>query len=168
MDRAEFAEFVAAHEASLLRYAYLLAGDRHEAEDLVQAAFLQMLRRLGTAVNSPGAYARRVVYHEYCSRGRRPRALLLLPGAPEESVPSFESDVDLRSWMWAELQCLPARQRAALVLRYYEGLPDGDIAVILGCRRSTVRSLVARSLAVLRERVRDVPVAAGLSAGRSA
>lgn len=161
MDREELTAFADEHEAALLRYAYLLTGSPSEAEDLVQATFLRLLRPLGV-ISSPLAYARRMIYHQHCSVVRRGLPARAHTAATPVSAPSFEADVVRRSWMWGELRGLPNRQRAVLVLRYYEGLGDDEIAGVLGCRRGTVRSLASRAMQDLRSRLE--PTASGESA----
>lgn len=148
MDTEVVQEFAAHHEAALLRYAYLLTGSRSEAEDLVQNVFLRMLQGRAKKARELPAYAKRMIYNDFCSRLRRRHQ----PAAADDDVPTFEHDVVNRQWLWAELALLSPRQRAALVLRYYEGLPDNEITQILHCRPATVRSLVARALLVLKNR----------------
>lgn len=156
MDREQLAGFARNHEAALLRYAFLLTGSKAEAEDLVQGSMLRLLRQTDTAVSHPLAYVRRMVYHQNCSVVRRILPSKLLATARLDESPAFESDVVERTWMWAELRRLPTPQRAVLVLRYYEGLADQEMAEILGCRRGTVRSLASRAMETLRERIRPV------------
>jgi RNA polymerase sigma-70 factor (sigma-E family) len=150
----------------LLRLAFQLCHDRASAEDLVQQALEQVYRRWrrhGTDVEYAEAYARRAVVNEYLRR-RRLRSVSELTTdlvADVASAPQ-EAAVAERDAMWRALGELPARQRAALVLRYYEDLPDRDIAAVLGCRQATVRSLVARGLHTLR-----ASVTVAISEGRS-
>ena len=130
----------------LVQQAYLLLGSRAEAEEVVQDAVVGLQRRWST-VREPGAYLRRSVVNGAFGRLRRRQvaertAASVDPAPPDAPAPLVElRDVLLR---------LPERQRAALVLRHVADLPDSEIAAILGCRRATVRSLVARGLAALR------------------
>ncbi|MDG4755179.1 sigma-70 family RNA polymerase sigma factor [Micromonospora sp. WMMD718] len=133
-----YEEFADARLGALLRYAVMLTGDPHQAQDLVQETMVRVQLNWRR-----GSWARRV----------------LLRGEADESVPAptdhAQSAVDrdqVRSW----LSRLPRRQRAALVLRYYEDLPDGEIAEILGCAVGTVRSSISRALATLRAELVEV------------
>jgi RNA polymerase sigma-70 factor (sigma-E family) len=139
----------ARHYAPLVRLAYLTTGSRSAAEDLVQDVFADWLRR-GDQVREPVAYLRRAVVSR-CTSWVRRRVLERRhgsgepPGAPLDTVP----DADVAA-VRAALVRLTARQRAALFLRYYLDLPEAEIAAALGCRPGTVKSLLHRSLAVLR------------------
>jgi len=138
--------FARTHEAALLRYAYMLTGSTHEAEDLVQDALLKVLARPTRDIAAVPAYLRKIILNDYRSRCRRRKLLLPVPVLP----PAFDDNVVQKAAVWHVLHRLPPRQRAVLVLRYYEDLDDSDIATVLGCRRSTVRSLAARAFAALR------------------
>jgi RNA polymerase sigma-70 factor (sigma-E family) len=149
----EFREFVEARSLALLRTAYVLTGDQHLAEDLVQTALAKLASRWHK-VDEPEAYVRRTLYHDQVSWWRR-RARAreeLTPGAPDR--PAGGSDpvdlVDSRIDIWHALGRLGARQRAVLVLRYFEDLPEREVADILGCSVGTVRSQASRALARLR------------------
>ena len=123
---------------------YAIVGSRAEAEELVQDAFIDLSQRWDT-VQRPAAYLRRsVVSRSIDLLRRRATAELRVPDPAPPDQPSCL--VELRD----ALLGLPERQRAAVGLRYIEGLDDRAIAEALGCRRSTVRSLVARGLAALR------------------
>lgn len=127
----------------MVRLARLLgAGDG--AEDLVQDAFVKVVPRLGS-VQQPGAYLRAAVVNG-CRAHHRHAAVVerIAPAVPEPVLPDHLVE-------FADaLAVLPERQRTAVVLRHYVGLGDEEIATLLACRRSTVRSLVRRGLAGLR------------------
>ncbi len=144
------------HGLELTRFAYLISGDRDRAEDLVQDALLAMHRRFGPTIRAddPLAYARRAIVNANISWSRRP----LRRELPTDQVPERPSDVVAPDDdLWQLLQKLDRRPRAVLVLRYYLGYPDIDIADVLGCRRATVRSIAARALADLRGRLNAHP-----------
>ena len=140
----DFGEFYAGHYAALVRLAALLSGSADAAPDLVQDCFVR-LHGHWTAVRDPLPYVRRSVVHACAShhrrvvRGRR----LPTPEAPDAELGADELEDALAK--------LPARQRAAVVLRYYGDLPDAEIARALRCRPATVRSLIHRALADLRK-----------------
>jgi RNA polymerase sigma-70 factor (sigma-E family) len=144
-----FEEFTAARLPALLRYAMLLSGDRELARDLVQEVLARALvkwGRIGT-IEEPYAYVRRMVTNEFLSwRRRRKLTTVPLDEAHEAATPEPETPDDLRGL----LARLPGRQRAVLVLRYYEDLTDDEIAAALGCRVGTVRGYASRGLAALR------------------
>ena len=128
----------------MVRLAYLLTGNRSVAEELVQEAFVSVHRNWDRAT-SPSAYLRTAVVNNARSWLRR----RVLEDKRDVVLPveaGFAADE-----MWDVLQHLPERQRAAIVLRFYEDLPDADIARILGCRLSTVRTAIHRGLATLRK-----------------
>jgi RNA polymerase sigma-70 factor (sigma-E family) len=137
-----------------IRLAYLLTGDRAVAEDLVQEAFVRFMGRL-RFLRDPEAfepYLRRTIVNLSKNHFRRravERAHLEREGRRMEDV-SPGPDVATSDALRSALLRLPLRQRTAIVLRYYEDLPDATIAELLGCRQATVRSLVARGLEVLR------------------
>jgi RNA polymerase sigma-70 factor (sigma-E family) len=141
----------------LLRLAFQLCHGRSDAEDLVQQALEQVYRRWrkrGVDAHNAEAYARRVVVNEYLRRRRlRSAGELITDVVPELTSAAPDAMLAERDAMWRILGELPARQRAAVVLRYYEELRDRDIAALLGCREATVRSLVARGLHALRASV---------------
>jgi len=137
----------------LLRLAFQLCHDRAAAEDLVQQALEQVYRRWQArgVVEQPHAYARKAVLNEYLRRRRLASSHEVITDTPHDRAGLAEDDAVVeRDAMWQALGRLAPRQRAALVLRYYEDVPDAQIADLLGCRAATVRSLVARGLAGLR------------------
>ena len=137
-----------------IRLAYLLTGDRTAAEDLVQEAFIRFVGRL-RFLRDPDAfepYLRRTIVNLSKNHFRRravERAYLEREGPRIEDV-STDPDVVTYDTLRSALLRLPLRQRSALVLRYFEDLPDATIAELLRCRPATVRSLVARGLEALR------------------
>ena len=137
-----------------VRLAYLLTGDRALAEDIAQDAFVRVVGRLGH-LRDPGAfdsYLRRAIVNLVKNHHRR-KAIerrFLSRSAPPEAVPAPERQLVDRQAIVAALGRLSERQRAAIVLRYYEDLPEDAIAGILRCRPATVRSLVARGVQSLR------------------
>ncbi|MFF0342912.1 SigE family RNA polymerase sigma factor [Kribbella sp. NPDC004875] len=154
---AAFAEFAAARHAALYRYTYLLTGDRGLAEDLLQEALIKLYVawpriRAGTGVE---AYVRRVITNTAISWWRRKAWRSERPNddVPEQLAPG--DDPDARMWLWAEILRLPVRQRAAVVLRYYEDLTEPQTAEILGCSVGTVKSQVTAALKKLRARLGD-------------
>ncbi|NHC16324.1 SigE family RNA polymerase sigma factor [Motilibacter deserti] len=153
-DHAGFDEFVSARAGSLYRSAYLLAGDPHAAQDLVQTALLKVLPKWGDIRSEPEAYVRRVMYNEHVSWWRRRRHVHEhlsgdVPEAPTvEPAPAeaAASRLDLQS----ALRQLTAKQRAILVLRYYEDLTEAQTAEVLGCAVGTVKRQSHVALARLR------------------
>jgi RNA polymerase sigma-70 factor (sigma-E family) len=142
------------HALGLTRFAYLISGDHGRAEDLVQDVFLSMYRKFGPTVpiNAPVAYARRAIVNANISWNRHWFTKdMLTADLPERG--QLDPDPVERDALWGLLTHLPARQRSVLVLRYYLGYSDPEIAQLLGCRRGTVRSLASRALADLRERL---------------
>jgi RNA polymerase sigma-70 factor (sigma-E family) len=151
--RARFGEFVAGRTASLIRLAYLLTGDQHAAEDLLQSALAKTAARWGKLRNEdPDAYVRTVMYREQISfwrrRGRRREVAVQAP--PDRGYADPSAHTDLRLSMREALLRLPADQRAVLVLRYYEDLTETRVAEILDCSIGTVRSRTHRAVARLR------------------
>ncbi|KAB1987275.1 MULTISPECIES: SigE family RNA polymerase sigma factor [Streptomyces] len=152
-----FRDFVANRSSALLRTAVLLSGgDRHAAEDLLQNALVRAAGRWNR-IDEPEAYVRRILYRQQVSRWRlkwRRRELSVAepPEASGPAVPGTDSSAaaELRVVMRGALARLTARQRTVLVLRYFEDLPEAEVARLLGCSVGTVRSTAHRSLARLR------------------
>lgn len=152
-----FAEFVAARSTSLLRLAYLTCGSHHEAEDVLQTALERAYRawpRL-RADTDPEPYVRRVIVNLAISRARRRRILRIIPvgDVPETPVSAAASGVELRQVLSGALRALPPRQRAVMVLRFWEDLTEAQTADVLGCSVGTVKSQAAKALAKLRATV---------------
>lgn len=149
------AELYARHSGSAFRLAYLLTGDSDLAEDLVQDAFVKLIGRFAdlrspesfdaylkrTLVNlTYGSFRRRRVERSYLARTRA-AAVVSADGLP---------DVEGRDALWNQLRQIAPRQRAALVLRYYEDLTEAQTADVLGCSVRTVKSLVSRGMQAMR------------------
>lgn len=149
----EFRKFVAMRSTALLRLAVLLTGgDRHAAEDLLQVALMKAYGRWAR-IEQPEAYVRQIMYRQQVNRWRlrRHRAETTVPVLPEPGTDTDAgSDSELRIALWAALGRLTRRQRAVVVLRYFENLPEAEVAALLGCPVGTVRSTAHRSLAKLR------------------
>jgi RNA polymerase sigma-70 factor (sigma-E family) len=145
----------------LLRVAYQLTHDAAAAQDLVQEALLrvyQSVRHRGLAPEDWYAYLRRAVINEYVrTRRLRSSTEIVTDVVPERPAAGcLEDRAADQAELWAALGALSERQRAVLVLRYYEGLADDEIAALLGCREATVRSLASRGLAAMRPLVAAV------------
>ncbi|GAA2553595.1 SigE family RNA polymerase sigma factor [Winogradskya consettensis] len=150
-----FDDFVHGRGRALLRFAYVLSGDAHLAEDLVQEVLARMHRRWDkiTAMHHAEAYVRTAIVRQYLSwRRRRSAGEAILAEVPERAGPDDpQQRVLARDQMWQLMTGLPRAQRAVLVLRFYCDLPDNEIAALLGCGESTVRSQAARALARMRK-----------------
>lgn len=152
-----FEEFVAARLDPLLRYSARLCCDPHLAQDVVQEALLRAQQRWPriSAMDSPEAYVKRMVTNEYLSWRRRRStkdvavSLSQLDGLTPPAADT-SAHYDERDAMLARIACLPRKQRAAVVLRYYSGCDDTEIASLLGCREVTVRGYISRAIAKLR------------------
>lgn len=148
----DFAEFVRASLPGLLRYGHALTGNPHDAADLVQTVLEKVgarWSRIDRDGADPTAYVRRAMANAHVSRWRRTRRETLLAEFPD--VPSAERRDRLEDEpVWRALQQLPPRQRAVLVLRYYEELSEAEIADELGVTRGTVKSQSSKALATLR------------------
>jgi len=152
----DFREFVGLRSKALLRTAYLLAGDWATAEDLLQIALTKTFlawKRLGH-IEAIEPYARRVLVNTATSwwrrrwHGERPTEILPEPAAADQLGESLERDA-----MWRHVKALPNRQRAVLVLRYYEDQSEAETARLLGVSVGTVKSQTSRALATLREKL---------------
>jgi RNA polymerase sigma-70 factor (sigma-E family) len=152
------AELYERHVQAGMRLAYLLTGDRQQAEDLVQEAFVRCVGRFRhlRVPDAFEAYLRRTIVNLHTSglrRKRLERRWLAAEGRTAAARASSLPDVGAREDLWRRLLTLPPRQRAALVLRYYEDLSEHDTARTLGCSVPAVKSLVARGTAALRDRI---------------
>ncbi|OZM70476.1 SigE family RNA polymerase sigma factor [Amycolatopsis antarctica] len=151
-----FDDFLDDRLDGLLRYATALTGDPYLAQDIVQEVLLRAQQNWHR-IESPPTYVRRMVTNEYLSWRRRRSVRSTVPSAPEvldalgTPVADPSARYDERDAMRGRLAALPRKQRAAVVLRYYEDYSDAEIATELGCRESTVRSQIARALRALRD-----------------
>ena len=138
-----------------LRLAYLLLGDHQAAEDCVQEAFARVIARLGHVRTGQAfdAYLRRTIVNLTKNGWRRKsteRAKAFAGPRSTDVAPAADVDVVDRLTMFQAIQALPVRQRTAIVLRFYEDLPEADIATVMSCRPGTARSLISRGMAALR------------------
>jgi len=154
-DQHGFEEFVAARRPALLRTAYLLTGSHADAEDLVQLALVKTVPHWGRIADRPEPYVRQVLARESVSRWRRRRwretSTEVLPERPSAS-----GDLDSRLALRAALGSLAPRQRAVIVLRYYEDLTEKETASVLGIALGTVKSQARDGLAKLRALLPDL------------
>ena len=150
---AAFDDWVEARAAALLRFAYLVTGSQHEAEEAVQAALTRALEKWSRVrrTTDPDQYVRRMIVNEHISGWRRGRRRELPVAQVREATYVDPADAVAGSdVVWRVCSGLPRQQRAAVVLRYYEDLEYAEIAAILGVAEPTVRSHVHRALAALR------------------
>lgn len=160
MDRnGELREFVAAHGAALSRAAYLLTGNLNDAEDLVQETYVVMVRQWRRIDSShPGPYVRRIMYTRFVDGWRRRHLVELPTASPSDSGDPLDESalvVD-RLTLREALLCLTPRQRAVLVLRFFEDMTEVQAAAALGVGTSTVKSQTRVAL----QRLRDLAPAA--------
>jgi RNA polymerase sigma-70 factor (sigma-E family) len=148
-------EFLRGSYPALLATARRLVGSQTEAEDLVQEALIETLSRYPdfTGIDRPLGYVRTVLYRSAFARWRLRR--VEVPTELPARLESPEGAIEDRLILDAALETLGERQRACVALRYLHGLDDREIASVLGCRASTVRSQLARGLARLRERMEE-------------
>ena len=158
-DKAEFAEFVSARSSALHRAAYLMVGDVGMAQDLVQEALTKTyvawprLRDIGNAE----AYTRKAITTTAISWFRRKQWSHERPTGrvPETGAAGHAETATQGAWLWEALLGLPARQRAAIVLRYYEDLTEAQTAEAMGCAVGTVKSQASAALTRLRDLLGD-------------
>jgi RNA polymerase sigma-70 factor (sigma-E family) len=159
MNGHDFDRFVSEGTDGLVRTAYLIVGDLHEAEDLVQETLFKVARRWPrvSRMDYPGAYARRILVN-LALRGspkrsrRRTELSETRPGDP--AAPA--APLDRHDELHAALAALPPRQRAVLVLRYFLDLPEAEVAAALQCSLGTVKSTASRGLARLEQTLRPI------------
>ncbi|GGM05522.1 SigE family RNA polymerase sigma factor [Dactylosporangium sucinum] len=148
-----FEEYVRARAAGLARVAFLLTGDAHLAEDLVQVTLIEVASRWERilAGGDPEPYVRTVLYRKHLSWWRRHRRDARPTGElPEPAVPDIAGEVTTTVAVRRALDTLAPKQRAVLVLRYFEDLTESQAATVLGVRVGTVRSQTRDALARLR------------------
>lgn len=159
---AEFEEYMTARQPSLLRTAYLLTGDRHAAEDLVQTALTKLYLSWDKVQRREllDGYVRRIMVNEHNSLWRRAwkRKEVTTDEVPDRVGVSDSHDDGRSAALWDFVQTLPRKQRAVVVLRYYEDLGEAEVADVLGISVGTVKSQSSRALAALRERVHTQPM----------
>ncbi|HEY1644537.1 MAG TPA: SigE family RNA polymerase sigma factor [Streptosporangiaceae bacterium] len=150
-----FEQFAAERLPAIAVFAAVLTGDRALAEDVVQDVLIRAQARWPkiSALEHPDRYVRKMVVSQFLSARRR--SWRVVPSGTGEDVddrrsPDYAADHAERDVLLAELGKLPAKQRTVLVLRYYEGLSDTEIAAVLGCRPGTIRGYASRALAALR------------------
>ena len=149
----EFRVFVTGSQGHLRRSAYVLCGDWHLAEDIVQSAYHRVFRAWHRvrAMDMPDAYARRVVYRCFLDSRKWQRESATLEGLADR--PAADGDTDARLTILAALAALAPRTRAVIALRYWEDQSVEQTAAMLGMSPGTVKSMSARGLAQLRERL---------------
>lgn len=147
-DEEAFTEFVAARTAALSRTAYLLTGNHHDAEDLVQTALFKAAKQWGRIRSEPEAYVRRILYTENISRWRKHgrRAMEYPTEQLADQAAAAAPDADTRVSLQRALDKLTPKQRTVLVLRYYEDLTEEQTAGAMGVRLGTVKSQTRHAL----------------------
>ena len=161
-----FEDFVTARGAALLRHAYVLTGDRGEAEDLVQEVLAHLYRKWDRVAvsTSPEAYVRTSITRQFLSWRRRRSSTERVT----DRVPAPAAALDMADRLagadavWRALATLPRRQRAILALRFYDDQSDAQIAQILGVSASHVRAQASRALATLRRTTTDSDITGGV------
>lgn len=148
-----FTSFVAARTSALARTAYLLTGNHHDAEDLVQVALFKAAKQWRRIEHHPEPYVRRILYNESVSRWRHRRTQVQerLTDAPPESAVDARGDIDTALTLERALARLTPNQRTVLVLRFYEDLSETQTATAMGVRPGTVKSQTRHALMRLRE-----------------
>jgi RNA polymerase sigma-70 factor (sigma-E family) len=162
---ADFEAWLVARESALQRTAHLLTGDVHTAQDLVQTT-LAKLYLAWDRIQGPGnidAYARKILINEHRTAWRRPvrRLEVVTDVVPERAAPEREYD-GAHDAVWAFVATLAPKQRAVIVLRFYEQLTEAEIADLMGISVGTVKSQSSRALASLRTHLHDHPELSGV------
>ena len=158
-----FDQFVAGNLERLLKTAYLVTWDSGEAEDLVQECLLKVARRWPRVrrMEQPSAYARRILVNlaldDARGRARRRGELDVTPPGAAQDARDLLAGLETRAELLDALARLTSRQRAVLVLRYFNDLTEAQTAEVLGCSPGTVKSSASRGLARLREVLAPIP-----------
>jgi RNA polymerase sigma-70 factor (sigma-E family) len=152
--REDFEAFVAARYGALLRTAYLLTGNHHDAEDLVQQSLVKAVGAWGRMKGDPEPYVRTILVRQNVSQWRRRRWREVSTDRPPDTT-TLEEPADDRLVLLRALDLLAPRQRAVVVLRYYEDLSEAQIADVLGIAPGTVKSQARDALRRLREVVSE-------------
>lgn len=151
----EFRKFMQNRASSLHQSAYLLCGDWHLADDLVQDTLIKAYQHWPRVrgADNPDAYVRRILVNEVRGRWRRRERSMPVsrfPEGREQAVPDATDEITRRAGLLHVLMTLPLRQRATVILRFLEGMSERETAAALGCSVGTVKSQSARALATLR------------------
>ncbi len=161
---SEFEAYMQARQPSLLRTAYLLTGDQHSAEDLVQTALAKLYLSWDKVQRREliDGYVRRIMVNEHNSLWRRAwkKREVATDRVPDRAAAADRVDHGESAALWEFVQTLPRKQRAVIVLRYYEDLSEAEVADILGISVGTVKSQASRALASMRSRVHTQPTLA--------
>ena len=151
----DFAEFVGVARPGLMRYGHALTGNPHDAADLVQTVLEKVgarWSRVSQNCEDPRAYVRKAMANTHVSRWRRTRRETLIAEFPDVPAQARHDRLEDEP-VWQALQSLPPRQRAVVVLRFYEGLTEAEIADTLGVSCGTVKSQNSKAMATLRKRL---------------
>ena len=157
MSTNDFDRFVADHGNGLLRTAYLMVGDLHDAEDLVQETLFKVASKWPrvSVMENPVAYTRRTLVNlALHGSSKRSRNRAELRATPPAETATDAAHLDIHDELFDALAALPPRQRAALVLRYFLDLPEAEVAAALRCSLGTVKSSTSRGLKRLEEKLR--------------
>ena len=170
-DEAAFVEFAQAARTRLRRTAYLMCGDWDQASDHVQEGLIRVYVAWPRLTRAGGehAYARKAVVSAFLDHARR-RSSTEISAEPDPEAPSghdVAETVTARAALTAALATLPSRQRACVVLRYFEDLSVADTAAVLGCTEGTVKSQTSRALASLRSMFERSPLGELVTEGTS-
>ncbi|QNN54086.1 SigE family RNA polymerase sigma factor [Nocardioides mesophilus] len=159
-----FTQYVVARSPQLTRTAYLLCGDPHRAEDLVQIALTKLYLAWDRVDRSDtiDAYVRQILVRACIDESRRPwRRREVTDGQDRSGMPGKETEPQVESAVFAALRALPPGQRAAVVLRYWNDLSVEETARLIGCSRSTVKTQASRGLERLRAALAPTPSTSG-------